>query len=123
MNTNTALINQLDISAEERDLTIQKVNSILKLHKTKDFGRDNLGRMFREWNLIADRVNKGGKMLDKSFAMGQEKDEDHLRKLQDLYVLQLNMLGFYETIFKEGLPEEDYENTLNSIVSVTTALN
>jgi hypothetical protein len=115
MNTIIPLINQLEISAEERDLTIQKVNAILHTHQTQQFDREIMKRFFKEWKFIAERVKAGGEMLDRSFAIGKENDKNHLGKLNDLYVLQLQLLGFYEMIFKEALPEEDFENTLNSI--------
>lgn len=118
-----ALIEQLDISAEEYELTVKKIQGLVQIHNKQNYERGVLSTMFKEWQFVAERVNNGGKMLDKSFAMGSENSQDHLRKLEDLYTLQLQMLGMYEMVFREALDEEKFQNTLESIHDTVVAIN
>lgn len=123
MNMNAALIEQLDITTEEYNLIVKKVQGIVQVHNAKNFERGTLSSMFQEWKFFAGRVNQGGGMLDNAFSMGSENSQDHLRKLEDLYTLQLQMIGMYEMVFREALDEEDFENTLQSIYDTVVAVN
>lgn len=120
---NAALIEQLDITTEEYNLIVKKVQGIVQVHNAKNFERGTLSSMFQEWKFFAGRVNQGGGMLDNAFSMGSENSQDHLRKLEDLYTLQLQMIGMYEMVFREALDEEDFENTLQSIYDTVVAVN
>jgi hypothetical protein len=120
---NTALIEQLDITTEEYNLIVKKVQGIAQVHNKKNYERGVLSTMFKEWQFFAGRVNQGGGMLDKAFAMGSENSQEYLRQLEDLYTLQLQMIGMYEMVFREALDEENFQNTLDSIYNTITAIN
>lgn len=120
---NTALIEQLDITTEEYNLIVKKVQGIVKVHNKKNYERGVLSTMFKEWQFFAGRVNQGGGMLDDAFAMGSENNQEYLRKLEDLYTLQLQMVGMYEMVFREALDEDKFQDTLQSIYDTVVAVN
>ena len=100
------LIDQLNITNEEREITISKVKCLFNVHVKKTNNAMNTARFFEEWMAIAKRIKNGMTMLDKPPG-DTEESRQHYDALYDLYVLQLKMLGLYEEWFRANLSNED----------------
>lgn len=113
------LIDQLNISNEERKITIDKVKILLKIDREKLITPANITRLFEEWKIVADRIQKGRVLLDTVPMSGSKEVEEHFRALNDLYSLQLKLLGLYSSFFEKHLKKGDqYDRAYNEIYKI-----
>lgn len=121
MGNSIPLIDQLNISAEEKEITIAKVKNMLRINNEKLITSANITRLFEEWKMIAQRIKKGGMLLDSVPMEGSYETKEHFRALNDLYILQLKLLGMYEVFFKRNLStQEQFQRAYNEIYKIVS---
>jgi hypothetical protein len=116
------LIEQLQVSEEEKQISFDKVRNLFRVDKAKAITKTNIDRFFEEWKVIAKRINTGTKMLDKAESQPEGANTaQYVRELNDLYVLQLKLLGIYESLFKKWLTNEQYYRAYDQIMQILQA--
>lgn len=119
MSITIALIDTLDITEEERQLTKQKVCNLVQIHRRGTINGAIVNRLFGEWMEIAKRIKKGEEMLNEATAQSTQATEQHSNQLYDLFVLQLHLVGLYEVFFRTHLTQGDrFERAYEKIFAV-----
>ena len=113
---------ELNISTNEINELAKKVNFMIQVSAEKHLKETYVTRIYEEWMLVAQRLNKGNRMIIQTVDAIPDKSalSSHAQynNLVNLYTFLLQVLGFYDMFFKRMLNRDHYDYLQGTILDI-----
>lgn len=114
------LVAELKLETSEIEAAKNRLASMLVIYRTGRWQADDVKTHFSEWENIAQRIKRGGEMLD-SMTTVREASNEHAEKIQSLYTFLMKLLGMYDAFFKYMLQKDPtaYDSAREKVIALT----
>jgi hypothetical protein len=98
----TGDIYKMVVSEEERIMQLDRTKNLIRIYQRGNITKAEIEQTYNEWKLIAERLNKGGLMIQETRTKidGNLETNSHFISLVHLYEMLMKMCIIYDGFFQ-----------------------